>query len=202
VANKAIRRNDSMNKKKAVAMFLTAAFTLTSSVPVLADGKDITVTVPNYGFEEDDDTSSVPESKEAVVNEDGSTTYTLTKKQQKEWKKAVRSNFDDYIKDILDDDTNYPNVEDITYNNDMTEFEIDLATTNIAQSELFIGYIALFTAPVYQQVNGVAEKDVDYKVTVKDSSTGEETVTTYAENKADWESLNDSFTMYSEDTQE
>ena len=191
-----------MNKKKAVAMFLTATFTLTSSIPVLAGGKDVTVTVPNYGFEEDDDTSSVPESKEAVVNEDGSTTYTLTKKQQKEWKKAVKSNFDDYIKDILDDDTNYPNVEDITYNNDMTEFEIDLATTNIAQYELFIGYIALFTAPVYQQVNGVEEKDVDYKVTVKDSSTGEETVTTYAENKADWESLNDSFTMYSEDTQE
>lgn len=191
-----------MNKKKAAAMFLTATFTLTSSVPVLAGGKDVTVTVTNYGFEEDDDTSSVPEAKKTVVNEDGSTTYTLTKKQQKEWKKAVKSNFDDYIKDILDDDTNYPNVEDITYNNDMTEFEIDLATTNIAQSELFIGYIALFTAPVYQQVNGVEEKDVDYKVTVKDSSTGEETVTTYAENKADWESLNDSFTMYSEDTQE
>lgn len=191
-----------MNKKKAVAMFLTATFTLTSSVPVLAGGKDVTVTVPSYGFEEEDDTSSVPEAKEAVVNEDGSTTYTLTKKQQKEWKKAVKSNFDDYIKDILDDDTNYPNVEDITYNNDMTEFEIDLATTNIAQSELFIGYIAMFTAPVYQQVNGVAEKDVDYKVTVKDSSTGEETVTTYAENKADWKSFNDSFTMHSEDTQE
>lgn len=191
-----------MNKKKAVAMFLTATFTLTFSVPVLAGGKDVAVTVPNYGFEEDDDTSSVPEAKETVVNEDGSTTYTLTKKQQKEWKKAVKSNFDDYIKDILDDDTNYPNVEDITYNNDMTEFEIDLATTNIAQSELFIGYIALFTAPVYQQVNGVEEKDVDYKVTVKDSSTGEETVSTYAENKADWESFNDSFTVYSEDTQE
>lgn len=191
-----------MNKKKAATMFLTATFTLTSSVPVLAGGKDVTVTVPSYGFEEEDDTSSVPEAKEAVVNEDGSTTYTLTKKQQKEWKKAVKSNFDDYIKDILDDDTNYPNVEDITYNNDMTEFEIDLATTNIAQSELFIGYIALFTAPVYQQVNGVAEKDVDYKVTVKDSSTGEETVTTYAENKADWKSFNDSFTMHSEDTQE
>ena len=191
-----------MNKKKAVAMFLTATFTLTSSVPVLAGGKDVAVTVPNYGFEEDDDTSSVPEAKETVVNEDGSTTYTFTKKQQKEWKKAVKSNFDDYIKDILDDDTNNPNVEDITYNNDMTEFEIDLATTNIAQSELFIGYIALFTAPVYQQVNGVEEKDVDYKVTVKDSSTGEETVSTYAENKADWESFNDSFTVYSEDTQE
>ena len=191
-----------MNKKKAAAMFLTATFTLTSSVPALAGGKDVTVTVPSYGFEEDDDTSSVPEAKEAVVNEDGSTTYTLTKKQQKEWKKTVKSNFDDYIKGILDDHTNYPSVEDITYNDTMTEFKIDLVSTNLAQSELFIGYIALFTAPVYQQVNGVAEKDVDYKVTVKDSSTGEETVSTYAENKADWESLNDSFTMYSEDTQE
>lgn len=191
-----------MSKKKTVVMFLTATLTLTSSVPVLADGKDITVTVPNYGFEEDENTSSVPEAKETVVSEDGSTTYTLTKKQQKEWKKTVKSNFDDYIKDILDDDTNYPNVENITYNDDMTEFEIDLASTNLTQSEFFIGYIALFTAPVYQQVNGVAEKDVDYKVTVKDSSTGEETVSTYAENKADWESFNDSFAMYNEDAQE
>lgn len=191
-----------MNKKKAAAMFLTATFALTSSVPVLAGGKDVTVTVPNYGFEEGEDISSVPEAKEAVTNEDGSTTYTLTKKQQKEWKKAIKSNFDDYIKDILDDDTNYPNVEDITYNDTMTEFEIDLSTANLSQSEFFIGYIALFAAPVYQQVNGVAEKDVDYKVAVKDSSTGEETVSTYAENKADWESFNDSFTMYSEDTRE
>ena len=133
-------------KKKTTAMLLTAALALVSSSPVLASGKDITVTVPDYGFEEDDDASLAPESKEAVVNEDGSTTYTLTKKQQKEWKKTVKSNFDDYIKGILDDHTNYPNVEDITYNDDMTEFEIDLATTNVAQSEFFIGYIALFTA--------------------------------------------------------
>jgi hypothetical protein len=197
-----VQKGGEKMKKKTTAILLTAALTLASSSPVLASGKDVTVTVPDYGFGEDDNASLAPESKEAVVNEDGSTTYTLTKKQQKEWKKTVKSNFDDYIKDILDDDTNYPNVEDITYNDTMTEFKIDLASTNLAQSELFIGYIALFTAPVYQQVNGVAEKDVDYKVTVKDSSTGEETVSTYAENKADWENFNDSFTMYSEDTQE
>ena len=185
-------------KKKAIAMLLTAALALASSSPVLAGEKDITVTVPSYGFGGEDD-SNAPEAKETVVNEDGSTTYTLTKKQQKEWKKALKSNFDDYIKDILDDDTNYPNVEDIAYNDDMTEFEIDLATTAVAQSELFIGYIALFTAPVYQQVNGVAEKDVDYKLTVKDSSTGEETVQTYEENKADWESFSSSFDMYTEE---
>ena len=57
-------------------------------------------------------------------------------------------------------------------------------------------------APTYQQVNGVPEKDVDYKLVVKDSSNGEETTQTYAENKADWESFSSSFTMYAEDTQE
>lgn len=110
----------------------------------------------------------------------------------------MKSNFDDYVKDILDNDTDYPNVENITYNDDMTEFEIDLTSTNLSQSEFFIGFIPLFTAPTYQQLNGVSEKDVDYKLTVKDFTSGEETVQTYAENKADWESFNDSFTMYNE----
>lgn len=188
-------------KKKNAAIFLAGVLAVSCYTPAFAGGKDITVTIPDYGFGEDDE-SNVPEAKETVVNEDGSKTYTLTEKQQKEWKKALKANFDDYIKDILDDDANYPNVEDITYNDDMTEFEVDFNSTDLSQSEVFLGYIALFTAPAYQQVNGVAEKDVDYKLTVKDSSSGEENVQTYAENKDSWKSLNDSFTMYSEDTQE
>ncbi len=188
-------------KKKNAVIFLAGALAVSCYTPAFAGGQDVTVTIPDYGFGEDDE-SNVPEAKETVVNEDGSKTYTLTEKQQKEWKKALKANFDDYIKDILDDDANYPNVEDITYNDDMTEFEVDFNSTDLSQSEVFLGYIALFTAPAYQQVNGVAEKDVDYKLTVKDSSSGEENVQTYAENKDSWKSLNDSFTMYSEDTQE
>lgn len=182
-------------RKKTLAVLLSAA--IAASFTVTVSAKDITVTIPDYGFGEEDD-SEMPESKEKTVNDDGSTTYTLTAEQQKEWKKILKSNFDDYIKDILDNDTDYPNVENITYNDDMTEFEIDLTSTDLASSELFIGFIPLFTAPAYQQVNGVAEKDVDYKLTVKDSVSGEETVQSYADNKADWESFNDSFTMNSE----
>ena len=182
-------------KKKTFAVLLSATLIAASAVTVFA--KDITVTIPDYGFGEED-TSKMPESKESTVNDDGSTTYTLTEDQQKGWRKTLKSNFDDYIKDILDNDTDYPNVENITYNDDMTEFEIDMSSTDLSSSELFIGFIPLFTAPAYQQVNGVSEKDVDYKLTVKDSSSGEETVQNYANNKADWESFNDSFTMYSE----
>ena len=86
-------------KKKTFAVLLSATLIASSAVTVFA--KDITVTIPDYGFGEED-TSKIPESKESTVNDDGSTTYTLTEDQQKEWKKTLKSNFDDYVKDILD----------------------------------------------------------------------------------------------------
>lgn len=170
--------------KKKILCAIIAASMLTA-VPVYA--KDITVTIPNYGSEKND--TKVPDTKEITANPDGSTTYTLDKKQQKKWKKELKSSFDDYIKEILDDDTNYPNVENITYNDDMTEFEINLTSSDLAPSEYFIGFLPLFTAPAYQQINGIAEKDVDYTLTVKDTSNGSETTQTYADNKSDWESF-------------
>lgn len=170
-------------KKKILCAIITAS--MLTAVPVYA--KDITVTIPDYGDQEND--ASVPDAKKTTVNPDGSTTYTLDNKQQKKWKKEIKSSFDDYIKEILDDDTNYPNVENITYNNDMTKFEISLTSSDFAPSEYFIGFLPLFTAPAYQQINGVAEKDVDYTLTVKDSSNGSETTQTYEDNKSDWESF-------------
>lgn len=170
-------------KKKILCAIITAS--MLTAVPVYA--KDITVTIPDYGNQKND--TNVPDAKKATVNSDGSTTYTLDNKQQKKWKKELKSSFDDYIKEILDDDTNYPNVENITYNDDMTKFEISLTSSDLAPSEYFIGFLPLFTAPAYQQINGVAEKDVDYTLTVKDSSNGSETTQTYEDNKSDWESF-------------
>ena len=172
-------------KKKTLAVLLSATLVTSSTTTVFA--KDITVTIPNYASDEGN--SNLPEAAETVTNSDGSISYTLDKKQQKKWKKYLKSSFDDSIKEILDDDENYPNVEDITYNDDMTEFEISLASSDLAPSEYFIGFLPLFTAPAYQQVNGIAEKDVDYTLAVKNSSDGSETTQTYEENKSDWESF-------------
>lgn len=71
-------------KKKTFAVLLSATLVTSSTVTVFA--KDITVTVTDYGFGEED-TSKMPESKETTVNDDGSTTYTLTTKQQKNGKR-------------------------------------------------------------------------------------------------------------------
>lgn len=188
-------------RRKLFAVLLSAALVTSSTATVFA--KDITITVPNYGTEEsttEESATDLPEAKETVTNSDGSTSYTLDKKQQKKWKKYLKNSFDDYIKQILNDDDNYPNVDNITYNDDMTEFEIQLTSSDLAPSEYFIGFLPLLMAPTYQQVNGVPEKDVDYKLVVKDTSSGSETTQTYKENKADWESFESSMNSTSSDT--
>lgn len=184
-------------RKKVFAVLLSATLAIAPTLPVFAE--DITVTVPYYGNETDDE--ETPDAKGIDVNPDGSTTYTLDADQQEKWKESIKSDFDDSIKEILDDDTNYPNVEDITYNDDMTEFNITLSSVNLSSSEFFIGFLPLFVAPTYQQLNGVAEKDVDYTLKITDSSSGSETTQNYEENKADWDSFMSSMNGdYSEDT--
>ena len=143
-------------KKKILCAIITAS--MLTAVPVYA--KDITVTIPDYGDQEND--ASVPDAKKTTVNPDGSTTYTLDNKQQKKWKKELKSSFDDYIKEILDDDTNYPNVENITYNktdspNSATSFYNIKAYQNGIELAAYAG-------------TGNSACDNTYKTVLKDTS--------------------------------
>ena len=83
-------------KKKTLAVLLSATLVTSSTTTVFA--KDITVTIPNYASDEGN--SNLPEAAETVTNSDGSISYTLDKKQQKKWKKYLKSSFDDSIKEI------------------------------------------------------------------------------------------------------
>ena len=172
-------------KKKVLFVLLSSVFATIPASTVLA--ADITVTVPYFGDEEEN--TDIPDSKASVVNPDGSTSYTLDDKQQEEWKKYLSSSFSDSVKDILDDDTNYPNIEDISYNDEMTEFNITFSSADLAPSEYFVEFIPFFVAPVYQQVNGISEEDVDYTIKTLDSSSGSGRTITYEECKSDWESF-------------
>lgn len=170
-------------KKKLLCAIL--AGTMMFSVPVYA--KDLTVTVPSYVTESG--LSDLTESQDSSVSDDGATTYTLDKDQQKSWKEYLKSSLDDTIKTVLDDKENYPNIEDFSYNKDMTEFKINLSSAdNMTPSEAFVGFLPLFYAPLYQEADGVAEDKVDYKIISTDSSTGDEYKSDYKQNKTDWES--------------
>lgn len=175
--------------KRKLFVTLLAVSLVAASSAVYAEG-DVTITLSS-NMEEDED---LPEAKESEENtEDGTVSYTISEDKLEDWKDYLKDNWDKTVKEILDDDTNYPNVENITNDDDMTEFEITLASTNLSMSEYFIGFLPLFSAPAYQVVNGVAEDDVDYTLTVTDASSGEKTDQTYEDNKKDWESFSASF---------
>ena len=167
-------------KKKLLCTIL--AGTMMFSVPVYA--KDLTVTVPSYVAESG--LSDLPEAQNSSVSDDGTTIYTLDKDQQKIWKEYLKSSLDDAIKTVLDDKGNYPNIEDFSYNKDMTEFKFSLSSADsMTLSESFVGFLPLFYAPLYQEADGVAEDKVDYKIISTDSSTGDEYTSDYKQNKAD-----------------
>lgn len=185
-----------MKKKLLCTIFIVS---LLNSVSVYA--KDITVTIPSYAVE--DDMSSLPEAKDTQTLEDGSISYTLDEEQQKDWKAYLKSSFDDTIKNVLNDKVNYPNIENISYNEDMTEFHIDVtAMDNLTMSEYFVGYLPFFTAPVYQEADGISEDDIDYKLITTDLSSGEEITSDYEQSKDSWESMNFSASSSSSDSEQ
>ena len=142
-------------KKKLLCAIL--AGTMILSVPVYA--KDLSVTVPSYVT--DAGLSDFPDSQESSTADDGSMVY-------------LKSSLDAAIKDVLSDKETYPNIEDMTYNDDMTKFNINISSAdNMTMSEAFVGYLPLFFAPLYQEVNGIDEDKVDYKIISTDSSTGD-----------------------------
>lgn len=170
-------------KKKFLCAILTGV--MICSVPVYA--KDSTVTVPAYVV--DFGISDFPESQSSSVADDGSTVYTLNEDQQKEWKEYLKASLDDAIKNVLSDKETYPNIEGMTYNDDMTEFNVNISSAdNMTMSEAFVGYFPLFFAPLYQEANGVDTDKVDYKMISVDSSTGDKYESDYKQIKADWDS--------------
>lgn len=93
------------------------------------------------------------------------------------------------IKDVLSDKETYPNIEDMTYNDDMTKFNINISSAdNMTMSEAFCWISSIVFAPLYQEVNGIDEDKVDYKIISTDSSTGDKYESDYKQNKADWDS--------------
>lgn len=175
----------------------TLVLSMFSSVSVYA--KDVSVTFPAYAVGKN--MANFPEAQSSETAEDGSITYILNDQQQQIWKEYMESTFADSVKSILEDDANYPNIEDITYNGNMTEFTIKLTSfDNLTMSEWFVAYLPLFSAPMYQEINGISSTDVDYTLTTIDSATNTESKIDYETNRSSYESFLGNFTEISDDT--
>lgn len=86
-----------------------------------------------------------------VLNEDGSVTYKMTKKQHKAMMDTIIESLDNALQELVDDENNA--ITEIRHNKDFTEFDVTLSTTELGLTESFLvlgfymygGMYAIFT---------------------------------------------------------
>ena len=88
----------------------------------------------------------------AVLNEDGSVTYKMTKQQHKEMLKGLSESFDESINQMIDDE-NY-SITGITHNDDFTEFDVTLEGTEVGFNDSFSAISFYMYGGIYGIFNG------------------------------------------------
>lgn len=77
----------------------------------------------------------------AKLNEDGSVTYLMTRAQHAAMLDSIRKGVDEGIQEMVNSD-DY-NMEKITYNDDLTQYDVTLSTTDLGFTDSF-GVLALY----------------------------------------------------------
>ena len=96
--------------KRKLFVTLLAVSLVAASSAVYAEG-DVTITLSSKMAEDED----LPEAMESEENqEDGTVSYTISEDKLDDWKEYLKDNWDKTVKEILDDDANYPNVESLS----------------------------------------------------------------------------------------
>ena len=139
---------------------------------------DVTITLPASLVEEDNIEATIKEAKEkgvkeAVLNDDGSLTYKMSKSVYRELKQELKDNFNEMIEE-LKSDNDFPSIKDVQSNKDLT------AMTLIVDKELYensldgFAILGLGTAALcYQLFDGVQAENIAVTINIKDSTTGE-----------------------------
>ena len=72
----------------------------------------------------------------AVINDDGSVTYKMTKAQHKEMLASLVKGFDEGIQEMVDDNENY-SIASVTYNEDFTVFDVTMDGNELGLGDSF-----------------------------------------------------------------
>ena len=138
---------------------------------------NVDITLPSSMFEGMTDQDILAEAKEdgykCTVNEDGSVTYTISKKQQRELLAEIKAGIPDTIEACLNGEDEIASFEEITYNDDLSEFKIKV-NENYSAFDMFAALSFMMTSVYYQLFSGVSEDNMDCVITFVDVATGTE----------------------------
>ncbi len=137
----------------------------------------VEVTIPAT-FVGDSEATLSEEAKSAGVkditkNADGSLTMKMTKSAHKTLLAEIKSSIDDSINEILSDKENYPSLDSITYNEDVTEFNVNVDPASYGGLESMVAIAFYFEGNMYQALNAVSEDQIKTIVNFKNKDSGE-----------------------------
>lgn len=138
----------------------------------------VEVTLPSYFFEESDELDLIDELdddevKDITKNADGSMTFKMTKDAHKELLSSIKETIDESIKEILEDKENYPSFDSISYNEDLTVFDIKVDPAVYGGFESLSAYVFCMYGNMYQALNAVPEGELKTVVNMVNKDTRE-----------------------------
>jgi hypothetical protein len=139
---------------------------------------NVEVTLPANFFEGETEEEIVAGAKEegiseAVVNEDGSVTYKMSKSKHKEMMKELEDGIVEMIKEVVESG-DYPSIKEISYNKDFDEFDVKVdraAYENSLDGFAILGLI--MGSSYYCAFDGVSPEEMKITFNVVDVNTGE-----------------------------
>lgn len=108
--------------------------------------------------------------KSITLNEDGSVTYVITKKQHKQMMEEMKKGLDSTLKEMVGSE-DYPNFTDISANGDYTEFKVTTKSTELSLAESFSTLGFYMYGGMYNIFNGTPVGNVE--VTFINADSGE-----------------------------
>lgn len=138
----------------------------------------VEVTIPASLIEGSDTTELTEEAKENGVkeitkNDDGSVTMKMTKAAHKELLASIKESIDESITEILEDKENCPSFESITYNDDVTNFDIKVNAETFGGFEGIYALTFYIMGNIYQALNAVPEDNLNTVVNFINKDTDE-----------------------------
>lgn len=117
----------------------------------------VSITIPaelvGETTQEDLDASKGELYQSAVLNDDGSVTYKMTKKQHRAMLEGLAEAADESAQELIDDNENYT-IAAVTHNDDCTEFNVTLDGTEIGFGDYFATYAFFMNGLLYGQFSG------------------------------------------------
>lgn len=139
----------------------------------------VEVTIPASLIKEESESTELTEEakengvKDVTKNADGSITMKMTKDAHKKMLGSLKSSIDKSISETLADKEKCPSFDSITYNDDVTVFDIKVDSASFNKIESIQALAYYFMGNIYQALNAVPENELKTVVNFIDKDSGE-----------------------------